>query len=251
MALSFTRARRSIRCVARRQVVPPQLENLAYTARPPGSGAARRPRGMGTHSSPQKLSSDYAPLLIGEDKEHGELPPSVAILEDPDRSPPPRRVLVTVCYCLLMVVNGGMCGAFGPSLEYFERSTGLSQGVLGGAVMQNRLAKLGGTVLWGWYANRLQQQRGGIEQLISPHHLMAAVLLVSACCSATLGFTRSGAVMQIMMIVSGFMYGISDSAANLLIMWVWDYDSRKQRINVRATPPPVPCPGSRSRLKSS
>ena len=35
--------------------------------------------------------------------------------------------------------------------------TGLSQAVLGGAVLQNRLAKLAGTVLWGYYASRLQQ----------------------------------------------------------------------------------------------
>ena len=54
-------------------------------------------------------------------------------------------MLATVFYCMIMVVNGGMCGAFGPSLDFFERQTDLSQGVLGGAVMQNRLAKLGAT----------------------------------------------------------------------------------------------------------
>ncbi len=174
-------------------------------------------------------ASDYAPLLVPESDDERTDHLRVA-------TPPPRRVLVTACYCMLMVVNGGMCGAFGPSLEYFERRTGLSQGVLGGAVMQNRLAKLGGTILWGWYATRLQQQRSNVESLLPPHHLMAAVLLVSACCSAVLGFTRSGAMLQFTMIMSGFMYGVSDSAANLLIMWVWDFDSRKQRINVRAPP---------------
>lgn len=178
-----------------------------------------------TLKSPVSTTDDFEPLLVSEDEERAP--------RAHEAQPPLRRVMVTACYCLVMVVNGGMCGAFGPSLEYFERSTGLSQAVLGGAVMQNRLAKLAGTVLWGWYASSIQQQRGRMEMLMPPHQLMAAVLLVSAACSATLGFTRSGAVLQIAMVVSGFMYGVSDSAANLLVIWVWDYDPRKLRINVR------------------
>jgi len=177
-----------------------------------------------TLKSPVSTTDDFEPLLVSEDEERAP--------RAHEAQPPLRRVMVTACYCLVMVVNGGMCGAFGPSLEYFERSTGLSQAVLGGAVMQNRLAKLAGTVLWGWYASSIQQQRGRMEMLMPPHQLMAAVLLVSAACSATLGFTRSGAVLQIAMVVSGFMYGVSDSAANLLVIWVWDYDPRKLRINV-------------------
>ena len=34
---------------------------------------------------------------------------------------------VAAIYCLIMCVNGGMCGAFGPSIECFQRATGLSQ----------------------------------------------------------------------------------------------------------------------------
>jgi hypothetical protein len=49
-----------------------------------------------------------------------------------------------------MSINGGMCGAFGPALEYFQRATGLSQVALGTAVLQNRLAKLAGTLAWAW-----------------------------------------------------------------------------------------------------
>ena len=171
-------------------------------------------------------ASDYAPLIIGaeSDGERGD---------HHRRTPPPHRMLATVFYCMIMVVNGGMCGAFGPSLDFFERQTDLSQGVLGGAVMQNRLAKLGATVVWGGYATRLQQLHTDADSLLLPHQVVAATLLVSACCAAVLGSTRSGTVLQITMTVSGFMYGISDSAANMLIMWAWDFDARMLRINVR------------------
>ena len=119
--------------------------------------------------------SDYAPLIVDEDESGGR----------PARHAPARqRVAVTVCYCTIMIINGGTVGAFGPSLEAFERTTGLSQGVLGGAVMQNRLAKLAGTVVWGWYASRLQRQRPGEPVTVPAHQLMAAVLLVSAMCCA-------------------------------------------------------------------
>jgi len=171
-------------------------------------------------------ASDYAPLIIAaeSDGERGD---------HHRRTPPPHRMLATVFYCMIMVVNGGMCGAFGPSLDFFERQTELSQGVLGGAVMQNRLAKLGATVVWGGYATRLQQLHTDADSLLLPHQVVAATLLVSACCAAVLGSTRSGTVLQIAMTVSGFMYGISDSAANMLIMWAWDFDARMLRINVR------------------
>ena len=174
-------------------------------------------------SKGKPAASDYAPLLVREDEDSSTTRPK----------PLAARVTITACYCIVMVINGGMCGAFGPSLEYFERSTGLSQGVLGSAVMQNRLAKLGGTIFWGWYASHIQQQRRSNDLLLPPHYLVAAVLLVTASCCATLGFTRSGAALQLTMITSGFMYGVSDSAVNLLILWVWDHDPRKQRINVR------------------
>ena len=34
------------------------------------------------------------------------------------------------------------------------------------------------------------------------------------------------------MVLSGFAYGVTDSAANLLILWVWHHDTRRQRVNV-------------------
>lgn len=129
-----------------------------------------------------------------------------------------------------MVLNGGLCGAFGPSLEPFARQTGASLGVLGGSVMQNRISKLVGTVVWGWFANRLQQAPESMP--VKAHTLISAALLAFAACCAVFGYTRSSGVLQLMMNISGFMYGISDSAANLLITWVWHHDARKQRINV-------------------
>lgn len=117
---------------------------------------------------------DYAPLLVGDEEN-----PSKAT-----RKPARQRIAVTVCYCFIMVINGGACGAFGPSLEVFERTTGLSQAVLGGAVMQNRLAKLVGTVVWGYFASRLQKYKPGEEPVLTAHYLMASALLVSGACCA-------------------------------------------------------------------
>jgi len=165
---------------------------------------------------------DYAPLLVGDEEN-----PSKAT-----RKPAGQRIAVTVCYCFIMVINGGACGAFGPSLEVFERTTGLSQAVLGGAVMQNRLAKLAGTVVWGYFASRLQKYKPGEEPVLTAHYLMGSALLVSGGCCAVLGYSHSGTTLQLMMIMSGFAYGISDSGANLLILWVWHHDIRRQRVNV-------------------
>ena len=154
----------------------------------------------------------------------------------PATTPPTRRPTTkraTACYCFIMVINGGLVGAFGPSLEPFARQTGSSAGALGSAVMQNRLAKLAGTVLWGYYAAHVQQQKRTANALpIQPHTLISLSLLLLAASCAVFGHTKSAGMLQLMMIVSGFMYGVSDSAANLLITWVWQHDARKQRINV-------------------
>ena len=56
--------------------------------------------------------------------------------------PPTHPIATTVLYCAVMVINGGLVGAFGPSLEPFARQTGASLGVLGGSIMQNRISKL-------------------------------------------------------------------------------------------------------------
>ena len=70
-----------------------------------------------------------------------------------------------------------MVGAFGPSLETFHRTTHLSPGQLGTAVLANRLAKLFGTVLWAWYAERISASaaRGALSAplMLRPHAAMA------------------------------------------------------------------------------
>jgi sugar phosphate permease len=136
-----------------------------------------------------------------------------------------------------MAINGGVIGAFGPSLECFQRATGLSQGALGSSVLQNRLAKLAGTLVWAYYASFLQalQAEGlGDSVLLSPHLAMAVGLLLTAGSCAVIGFTSSGGVLQAMMLVSGFAYGFTDSAANLLILWLWHGQQRRQRTAVAA-----------------
>ena len=78
-------------------------------------------------------------------------------------------------------------------------------------------SKLAGTVLWGWYANKVQQQTSTAACALQPHTLMAAALLLLAACCAVFGYTRSPDLLQLMFNVSGFMYGVSDSGANLMI----------------------------------
>ena len=119
--------------------------------------------------------------------------------------PPTHPIATTVLYCAVMVINGGLVGAFGPSLEPFARQTGASLGVLGGSIMQNRISKLAGTVLWGYYASRVQQLEPGEHLGLTPHTLMAISLLLLAACCAVFGFTRSSTVLQLMMNISGFM----------------------------------------------
>ena len=173
--------------------------------------------------------------LLGRGDVEAEEPAALVVKRAP---PVPRRpVATTILYCMVMVINGGLVGAFGPSLEPFSRSTGASMGVLGGSIMQNRLAKLAGTVLWGFYANRVQQLRPGEHCALPPHTLMAASLLLLAACCAVFGFTRSGAVLQLVMMTSGFMYGVSDSAANLMITWVWQVG--RQAFEPATDPPPA------------
>ena len=124
------------------------------------------------------------------------------------------RFKVTVCYCAIMVLNGGLVGAFGPSLEPLSRQTGASLAILGGSVMQNRVSKLAGTVVWGMYAARVQTTSKMASLAVQPNTVISAALLVLAACCAVFGFTRSTAVLQVMMNLSGFMYGISDSAVS-------------------------------------
>jgi len=150
-----------------------------------------------------------------------------------DSSSQLRQMAITFCYCSIMAINGGTVGAFGPALETFERNTKLPQVAIGTAVLIHRLAKLGGTIVWGWYASLLQKRREqGVRLSLSPHVLMSASLLVTGVSSVLLGVTKSKRTFQVAMGVAGFCYGITDSACNLLVLWAWQHDTRRQRVHV-------------------
>jgi hypothetical protein len=138
-------------------------------------------------------------------------------------------LLLTAVYCLCMFINGGMIGAFGPSLESFHRATGLSAGQLGTAVLQNRLTKLGGTLLWAWYASRVSDPTAARSPRVRPHAAMAVGLCVVAFSCAILGSTRSGLVLQVSMVASGAAYGFTDSGCFMLSLWLWRGNPRHQR----------------------
>jgi len=136
-------------------------------------------------------------------------------------------------YCAVMVINGGIIGAFGPALHAFARATGLSHAALGTGVLQNRLAKLVGAVFWGVYADRLQLNEGkGTPLAIKPHTVLAASLLLTAAASCVIGCTTSGLSFQLAMTTAGFCYGVTDSAMQLLVLWTWQHDANRQRTNV-------------------
>ena len=60
------------------------------------------------------------------------------------------------------------------------------------------------------------------EQLVrvQAHSAMAVALIFTAVSCAVLGFTTSGLTLQIVMIVSGICYGVTDSACSLLLLWM-------------------------------
>ena len=60
-------------------------------------------------------------------------------------------------------LNGGLVGALGPSISTFQASTGLTHGELARTIMLNRLAKLFGTFVWAYYADRLQRGETGLR----------------------------------------------------------------------------------------
>ncbi len=153
-------------------------------------------------------------------------------VERPLEQPLYRPILTTVCYCAVMGINGGLCGAFGPSLEMFERSTGLSQAALGASVMQNRLAKLGGTVFWGIYASSTSKRAatGDDPPLgVQPHTLKAIGLLLTALSTSVLGHTKSGFQLQAAMVLSGFMCVAARRARRACILLQYSLYCRAHR----------------------
>ena len=77
------------------------------------------------------------------------------------RRPPPTvaAALRTAVFTLGNAVNGGFVGAIGPPMFALEAATGLQPAALGRAVLQNRAAKVLGTLVWTHYARRLENDQ--------------------------------------------------------------------------------------------
>ncbi len=125
--------------------------------------------------------------------------------------------LLTVLYFCVMAINGAMVGAIGPSIEEFGHVARMSDSALGRLVMQNRLCKLMGTLIWCLYARRLQRPRGKER----PHQLFAGLLLLTAASAAATGIARTPVGLQLALLTWGFCYGLTDSGATSLTVWRW------------------------------
>ena len=142
--------------------------------------------------------------------------------------------------------------------------------------MQNRLAKLGGTLVWGFFASGLQRPpsaRAAWVTRMSAHAFLGVGMVCSALCCVVralpgpseaggaerraargarrtgrtgrrvarvarprprqvVGHSADGLLVQLALAISGFFYGVSDSAGQLLILWTWQDDNRRQRMYV-------------------
>ncbi len=135
---------------------------------------------------------------------------------------------LTVLYFWMSAINGSLVGALGPSLDSIGRNTGLRDGALGRYVLQNRLCKFAGTLLWCFYSHRLQR-RGSTGQ---PHTLFAMLLLVSAASAFTIGSATTPKALQLGMLCSGVSYGITDSGITSLTVWRWEHEDRRRRFDL-------------------
>lgn len=135
---------------------------------------------------------------------------------------------LTAIYFLVMVVNGGLIGALGPSLEPIGRATGLHDAALARLVLQNRLCKFVGNLIWCSFARRLQQSRG----VGRPHALFGGLMLVTTSSAITIGYTTQSTSLQLALWTWGLAYGITDAGVTTLTVWRWGDDNRRRRIDV-------------------
>ena len=166
---------------------------------------------------------------------------------------------MTALYFLVMVVNGALIGALGPSLEPIGRAVGVQDAVLARYVLFNRLCKLAGTLVWCAYARKLQQPFG----VAHPHATFAGLMLVTAASAIALGAATRAISVQVALLAWGVAYGITDSGVNsaspkvkraharsahvliaacimrvcwivdtALTVWRWSHDNRRRRIDV-------------------
>jgi hypothetical protein len=128
-------------------------------------------------------------------------------------------------------LNGGLVGALGPSISTFQASTGLDQGALARTIMLNRAAKLCGTFMWAFYAERLQRRKEMYG--ITPKRLLTAVTAIEVLCALSIvGFRSSAFVLQAALIVFGWCYGFTDSGFSLVTVWAERGDPKGMRTQV-------------------
>ena len=141
----------------------------------------------------------------------------------------PSGLFLSATYWTIYAINGGMVGAFGPCLEALQRSTGLGEAELGAMVMQNRVAKVCGVLLWTAYARSMRESRW----LPRPHTLVALSAVCMALSSAAIAnMSDSVVAVRSALIVAGVSYGLCDSAVVLLTLWRFRDDEREQRTAV-------------------
>ena len=117
---------------------------------------------------------------------------------------------ITAVYFLVMAINGALIGALGPSLQPIGRAIGLHDAVLARYVLQNRLCKFGGTLVWCIYARRLQHPYG----IARPHAMFAGLMLVTAASAVAIGAGTRPLSVQVALLTWGIAYGITDSGVS-------------------------------------
>ena len=131
-------------------------------------------------------------------------------------------------YFLLMAINGAMVGALGPSLSQIAKATGLHDDQLGRFVLQNRLCKLAGTLVWCGYARHLQRPRA----VGRPHAVFAGLLLLTAASAVCIARATTPFAVQFGLVSWGLAYGITDSGVTSLTVWRWVNDNRRRRVDL-------------------
>ncbi|EOD13012.1 hypothetical protein EMIHUDRAFT_247190 [Emiliania huxleyi CCMP1516] len=140
------------------------------------------------------------------------------------------RLKQVYAFTLGNTINGGLVGALGPSVAFFQSSTGLSQAGLARSFMINRLAKLVGTAIWAEYASRLER---GYSCPFSPRTVLVSVMLLETVCSLLIVSLRSSArSLQVALAAFGLCYGLADSGFDLLTVWSETADTKATRTHV-------------------
>uniref|UniRef100_A0A7S3B538 Major facilitator superfamily (MFS) profile domain-containing protein n=1 Tax=Haptolina ericina TaxID=156174 RepID=A0A7S3B538_9EUKA len=140
----------------------------------------------------------------------------------------PGSFMLSLLYWGVYVANGGLVGALGPSLESFERATGLSEAAMGRLVMQNRIAKVIGVGIWTIYMKRF-----GTRSWLRPHWVIGMAVLCVAISNAVIAHMQNFVVaIRCALIVAGLSYGISDSGTVQLTLYRWNHSDRHQRTAV-------------------